>query len=178
MLHKICPICGAKLFEIKPREDERTVNHKVYVCETDVDHKFWVSEYESDCLRWNPAVNFEDSIYFRKFKNTNREVQKELSLKELKEYLKSPEHLDGLADREDDTELFRTQIIERKYNETPEYEEIFDKKVHENLLGIIQSLNETIKQLVTDYHKLSAYTEEVEAKVKKDEPKSGLILKI
>lgn len=183
MIHKICPICNSKLSEILPTSNDKKVEHKVYICDDEIDHKFWVSEYESDCLRWNPGANFEDTLYFRKFKSTNRDLIKDESIKALGEYLKSPEYLTGLEDREDDTEIFTLTKINQDYNNTPEYNEIFDNKVHENLLGIIQSQNLTIKQLIDEYGKLEKYTDELQDKYdnivkNKNVSPSGIILKV
>src|ERR1035437_10007977 len=98
MIHRICPICGGKLSEILPNKEDKNVEHKIYVCDDEIDHKFWVSEYESDTLRWNPAVNFEDAIYFRKFKKVdanNAKLEKHLKLAQLFERVNSKEHLDA-----------------------------------------------------------------------------------
>lgn len=165
MIHGICPICGSKLSEIKPNAEDRHVEHKVYVCDSDLDHKFWVSEYESDCLRWNPASNFEDTLYFRKFKNTQREVVRELALKEIAEIANAEAIRFSTSEASSlvPTELATTKI-EKEYNDTPEYLEIFDTKVHQNLLSIIQSLNSTISGLVQEYKKLEKYTDDLQVK--------------
>lgn len=184
MTHSVCPICTGKLSELLPGKDDKKVGHKVYICDNEIDHKFWVSEYESDSLRWNPAVNFEENIYFRKFKSSKRDLVRELALKELKDIVDAEGTRFATAESTSlvPTEL-ATDAIEKTYNETPDYVEIHDKHVHENLLGIIQSLNNTIKALIEEYHKLETYTDDLQAKYDKvlinpNVTPSGIILKV
>lgn len=182
MIHKTCPICGEKISELRPNKGDRNVNHKVYICDADVDHKFWVSEYESDSLRWNPGATHEDTLYFRKFQYTNREVVRDMELKKLTDMVNSKEYIEKMAGCDDDTEYFGRRDILKKYENSPDYEEVFDAKVHENLLGIIQSQNETIRGLVEEYGKLEKYTDELQLKydaslTQKNTTASGIILK-
>ena len=143
-----------------------------------------MSEYESDSLRWNPAVNFEENIYFRKFKSTQRDLVRQLALKELKDIVDAEGTRFATAESTSlvPSEL-ATDAIEKTYNETPEYIEIHDEKVHENLLGIIQSLNNTIKALVEEYRKLETYTDDIQLKYdnllkNRNVTPSGIILKV
>jgi hypothetical protein len=123
-------------------------------------------------------------MYFRKFKNTNREIVRDIALKELKEMVDSEGS--RLVTAESTSMIpseLATGAIEKTYSETPEYTEIFDAKVLENLLGIIQSQNLTIKELIELYGKLEKHTDELQEKYdnsmkSKNVTPSGIILSL
>lgn len=164
MIHKTCPICNSKLVSTVSERRSREDTHVVYECQGESSHKYWVSEYEPDCLRWNPGATHTDILYFRKFKYTDREAVRDEAIRKLVERVNSKEHLDETRDCDDDTEHFGRQDIQRNYDKTPEYLEVFDKVVNDNLLGIIQSQNETIAGLIEEYKKLNEYTDELQEK--------------
>lgn len=65
-----------------------------------------------------------------------------------------------------------TPIIDIESEEDPIYfrkfignKEVFDENTTENLLGIIHSLNLTIKDMISEYNSLGEYTKACEAKI-------------